>query len=410
MPVVSSIWKAVLGYIMQRKRKTLRASGKFYVFLGIMAALAAGLVLFYLKPGTAVAEEDSVDFTAVMPVVVVRDEEVVASESYGKAEYLVPDQQRVESGTPVVNVYRWGYNEKVMDDLVDVRTKIMQYEENNQTASATELASINDRILEKTRELRDSSDEHASAGSDAVAIEGELRELINNRIAYLRESVSSDQQLGEYRKQEQQLEERVGSWRDVWKTSDAGVVSYYFDGYEPVLNADTIRTASPAQVRQILDGTLPIAQIADGTEPLYRLVNNFQWYVVIPSETPVLEFANDNTFSVTFSDYADRKFEGTIIGHITEGNDHLYVMEFSEDIGALVNTRRAEATFSATFSGLSVPRDAVRSSDNVTGVYVVEGKSREFVPVTVSAEDGDRLVIEPDEPSSPLVDGARVDV
>lgn len=371
--------------------------------------MLVGVWYFLASRDVTVVEQGTIDFAAELPVVVVRDEEVIAVESYGRAHYLVPDQQRVEQETPVVEVFKWGYNDKVMSDLVDVRTKILQYESGLlQGTAASELSSINGEIDDITREIRIAANAQSAEADDVVALESQLARLMDERAQYLQSRGADDQQLEEYRKQEQQLAERVNSWRDVWTAPNAGVVSYYFDGYEPLLNAENIREASASQVRSILDGTLPMAQIAEGTEPLYRLVNNFQWYIVIPSYESVLEFANDNVFAVEFTEYPDRKFEGTIIGHIVEGSDHLYVMEFNEDIGQLVNTRRATARLTADFTGFRVPVDAVRQVDGKDGVYVVHEPDTTFVPVTVRATENSEAIVVPDDPGSALRAGVSV--
>lgn len=391
------------------RRRSFRASAKFYVILGILAACLAGGWFLFQRRETISIEPGTIDFSASMAAVVVRDEDVIASESYGMASYLVPDQQRVEADTPVVNIYKWGYNDKVMSDLVDVRTRILQYETTLLGSDTSGLTQLNKDIADITAQIRLlSSAEDAQVLADAAQLESRLTSLMNEREQLLRDRVTEDQQLEDYRKQEQQLEERVNSWRDVWSSPDAGVVSYYFDGYEPVVNADNIRDASVSQIRAILAGTLPPAQMAEGTEPLYRLVNNFQWYILIPSHEQVLEFANDNVFTAVFDEYPDRQFEGTVIGHIAEGGDHLYVMEFNEDIGSLVNTRRAQVQLSATFSGYKIPAQSVRTQDGTTGVYVVEERARVFVPVTVTAEEDGEAIILPVNNASPLQGGTRI--
>lgn len=400
--------KSAVGLSSARRKRAFRANAKFYIFLGIVAAAVVLVWLYVSGQETVQAEQGSMDFAVNMSCVVVRDEEVITAETFGMAGYLVPDQQRVEADTPVVEIYKWGYNDKVVNDLVDVRTKILQYESTLHGASSQDLQQMNDEITDVAKRIREASHNAGENAEDAASLEAKLTALMDERTQYLRERVSDDQQLEDYRKQERQLEERVSSWRDVWSSPEAGVVSYYFDGYEPVINAENIREASVSQVRSILGGTLPMAQIAEGTEPLYRLVNNFQWYIVIPSRDAMLEFANDNTFRVSFEGYPDRQFEGTVIGNISEGDDHLYVMEFNEDIGSLVNTRRARARISTTFSGLDVPVDALKDQDGRAGVYVVENKSSTFVPVTVRCMDSTQAIVEPIDSGSALRAGAAV--
>ncbi|MBD5560738.1 MAG: hypothetical protein HDQ87_10385 [Clostridia bacterium] len=387
------------------RRRTFRVNTKFYLFMALIAA-AAGLTLYMmLRTESAVVREGSLQFTASMPVVVVRDEEVITTESYEKVNFLVPDLQRVEADTPVAEIFRWGYNERVMNDVIDVQNQIEEYER-RAGALSEDVRETEASISEVTDEIRQIAN---GAEGDMIAAERRLNTLMDQKRQLLADGARRDSQLTALYDQEQQLLDRVNSWREISNAPQAGVVSYYYDGYERVINADNIRNVSADIVNALISGTLEVQTDEEDTaRPIYRLVDNFSWYVVLEPRERVLEFANDNTFTVVFADFPERRFEGRIIGNVSEGSTYLYVMEFAEDIGQLINTRRAQATLSAAFDGLIVPERAIVESGGQQGVYVMENKVRSFVPVNVRIVQDGEAVVETLDGSTRLQAGSRV--
>ncbi len=395
--------------MIRRKKQSFRPNAKFYIFLGAVAAAVVLILFFVLTINTVAVEQGSAQFETQAPVVVVRDEQVIAAENYEKASYLVPEGERVEADTPVAEVYKWGYIDKVMNDLIDVETKIQQYQENNVLSGVSdpELDALNTQIAAKAEEIRTLI---SSKTGDVIKAQRELTDLMAQKQDYLKGAVTADQQLDEFYSQEQQLQERVNGWREVMSAPEAGVVSFYFDGNESLLNADNIKSVTSETVRNIIDGTAENQLAEDGAaQPLYRLVNNFKWYILIDSQNAVREFANGNTFAIVFDDYPDRQFEGTVVGNVTEDGQYVYVVEISEDIGSLLNTRRADAKIYTTFEGLKVPEESVKEQDGQAGVYVVIGREKTFVPVEVKIVKDGSAIISPIEEGTLLAAGQHIE-
>ena len=389
---------------MVSRRRIIRVNTKFYVLIAAVAAAVGLLLFFFLHTESAVVSEGSLQFDMTLTAVVVRDEEVITTGSYEKVNYLVPDLQRVEADTAVAEIYRWGYNENVMNDVIDVQNRIEQYELEHGSVTQ-EVVSLNEQISEAAAAIRE-----IAAGGEGDMAEAELKltNLMDQKWQALSDSAGRDTQLEALYAQEQQLMDRVNSWREVSDAPKAGVVSYYYDGYESVINAGNLRNVNAAVIDALIAGTLQVAAEEEEARPLYRLVDNFSWYIVVHPPSRVPELANDNVFAVTFENYPDRAFEGRVIGNISEGSTYLYVLEFSEDIGSLVNVRRTEATLRATFEGLVVPEAAISESGGEQGVYVLENRVRTFVPVDVRITKDGEAVVAAKDGSSRLAAGSRV--
>ncbi|MDL2237621.1 hypothetical protein LJC56_07320 [Christensenellaceae bacterium OttesenSCG-928-K19] len=394
-------------YARQRRQPVIKANPKFYVFIGIIAAAVIAIVYFVTNVNTATVEMGEIRFEEDVAVVVVRDEQVITAENYGRANYLVAEGERVEADTPVADVYKWAYNDKVMNELTEKQKTIEQYQENErQDNDDQQLVEIQNSITAKAAEIRGLINNNSG---DLLAAERELQGLMDQKREYLKETVEVDAKLEEYYDEEAQLQERVDGWREVRVAPQAGVVSYYFDGAEQVLNANNLQQITIADVDAILQGTTSPEETVEQTqEPLFRLVNNFKWYLMVRKDEPMIEYANETEYEVGFANYLDRQYSGTVVGHIAEDTDYIYVIEILEDIGELLNTRRTDAKLGTKFEGLKVPSEALRESDGVTGVDVLVDGKKTFVPVIVKVVSEGSAIVEPLDVTSGLTTGSEV--
>ena len=393
------------------RRVARRINPKFYVFLGIVAAAVIAIVFFITNVNTAVVEQGEIMFEKALPVVVVRDEQVISAPSYGKPNYLAAEGERVEAGADVAEVYKGGYNDKVITELLEVQAKIEEYQE-NLLAGDEQLKSLNDQITQKSADMRQIV--NGELEGDIVTAENELKALMAQKQAYLRDTATADATLNDFYSKESELQGRVNEWKEAVTAPEAGVVSFYFDGAETKINADNISTITSDDVSEILNGGAEENQNTatdDAAEkPLFRLVNNYQWFLVTQSDTEIPEFAQGNTFSIAFDDYLDKPYSGTVVGTVKEEDAYVYALEITDDIGQLLNARRTDVKVFSKFEGMKVPEKALQEKDGVTGVTVVAGRDKTFVPIEVKIIKDGSAIIAPVDANSILTVNQHVEV
>lgn len=380
-----------------RRRKRRRSIINVKKFAAIIAAAAAAVVVIVLllHTGTVYTKQGSIDYETQQQAVVVRDEQVISAENYGTAEFVASEGERVAQGALVAEVYKLGYNEKVMSELVDVKTKIMQYQENNVLADVidADLDAINSDITKKGEEI--SQIINGQSDKNLVTAEKELNQLLQDKEDYLKNKINADAQLTEYYDQETQLEERVNSWRQEVVAPAAGTVSFYFDGCEELINAQNIQQLTIQNINDILNGSTLGQTTSDGTvRPVYRLVNNYEWYLVMVSTTPVQEFAIGNQFQIAFDEYLDKQYVGNVVGVRQEESGYVYTVKITDDIGQLLSTRRTKAKIYTTFEGIMVPTSSIKTENGMTGIYVKDEYGSTFVEVNVLTEKDGQAIIE----------------
>ncbi len=395
----------------ERRQRTRRPNAKFYVFVGTVTAVVILIVFLLTNISTVTVEQGEIRFEDSFPVVIVRDEKVISEENEGKANFLVPEGSRVEADRPVAEVYKWGYQDKVVQELTDQQNTIAAYQQNEllKNGEDQQFTALNESIDKKAAEV---SDMISTGVGDLLLAERELRELIKQRQEYLKETVPRDSMLEEYYSNEQLLQDRIEGWRQEVRAPQAGVVSFYFDGAEKFLNADNLQQITSADINDILNGTIKQQESGDALveQPLYRLVNNYKWYMLIESPVPLKEFSNGTVFDIAFDQYPARQYQGTVVGNISEETGQIYVVEVLDDIGELLSTRRTDARMFTKFEGLKVPLKAITEQNGIQGVTVVENRQRTFVPVEVKiSKDGSAIVV-PTGDAGTFVAGDKVEV
>ena len=394
---------------MVRRRASKKPTKNFYI---LIAAIAVGvfLLVFFLNYNPSIiAENGKIAFETTQNVVLARDEKVITEENYGKVTYIASEGEYVTEGAEIAEIYKIGYNDKVLSELLDVQTKIGQYQENTLLGDVLDqnLIAINTSIEQKAEAI--SLVVAGKSDADLLQLEKELKRLQEDKLLYLKEAVNPDSQLEEYYAQEEELASRVESWKQVVTAPEAGVVSFYFDGCESLLNANHLKQLSIKDINDILNGSA-LSQIkgTDTDSPLCRIVNSYKWYLLIVSSTSIPEFESGQEFYISFDEYLDKQYTGKIVGIREEDSGFVYAMEINDDIGPLISTRRTTAYIYTMFEGTKVPSSCIKSEEDTLGVYVKHGEKTEFVPIDILIERDGECIIEPQNDNYTISPGMEI--
>ena len=153
-----------------------------------------------------------------------------------------------------------------------------------------------------------------------------------------------------------------------------------------------------SNIDSILNGS-STERISDSktARPLYRLVNNYQWYVVIKAGAEVPEIKEGQTYSVVFEDIYDKQYTATVTSAREDRKGYLYTLSMNEDIGELLSARRVTVSMYNQFEGMILPKAAIYQEGETSYVDVVNGGSKVKTAVKVVVTQGDQAIVEPVE-------------
>lgn len=384
--------------MLMRRRK--RVTGRFYVFLLILAVIAFLIVRPHLDFGSkeAVIMTANTQYSQMMDCIIIRDEAITTSESTARVEYIAAENTLVNEGDTVAYVYTAGYSEGLLQKLEETRSKIQDYHKN------TILQNIKDADLERYDTIVDMMVlefkhlvNHDAKGSLLTAAR-QLETAMVNRQEYLRANKREDTKLTKLYDEENTRMTSIQSWRKVEKAGSTGVVSFYMDGYENDLTPDALPTLSSSDVRTVLDGgKLSSASKNNG---IYRIVNQDKWYVALVADAETWNPVVGQEYYLQMQGFEDLAFTASVTSVQKESGTLLAVFEINDPIGPLIYQRTGKAMLSITISGLSVTSKAIYEQNGQMGVWLYDVPGGTFIPVEVLSNDGENALIQP------LVEGA----
>lgn len=378
---------------MRKKRVT----GRFYVFLALLLA-GCYFILRELLPDAAseaLVQSANATYSYTVDAVVVRDETVAGYEGNARIVYAVDEGDVVPEQGEVCEVYPSGYSEKELQRLEIVRQSIRSYHEmildNIVDGELDRLENkVQDLALQVKTLIRNKS------GGSLLNLEKQLEKAMADRQEYLRQNQRQDYKLNDLYDQETKRLNALNSWQTIATSPRSGVVSFYLDGYEEYLNAETIETVTADQIKSVLAGR----SLASGTASrlntnIFRVVGTEKWYVVFLSGDVNWNPTAGQDFTFQIQGYADIAFVGRVISMQKSASEVMAVLEVSGSPGPLMNLRSGKANIAAYLSGMSVPVGALSEEGGQMGVWLQDAAGTTFTPVELLSKDSRNALVRP---------------
>ena len=393
---------------MAKSRK--RIKGRFF----LMILILVGFIALVVVVANALKKTGEIQFGSLgadleVNAAIIRDEKVIMSEPYEKITFDVVEGETVNNDQVIAQLYRRGYQDETMVTLLNLQKQIYDYQMQLLGGQAPqELVDLNANIDEVEKQIRAVS--RGQSTLDMLDLEQTLKDLEDQRVTLLQSVVTADTTLTQLYSDLKSQQNVMSSWkRDILNTGGTGIVSFYFDGYEQVLNVNKLSTINSALVKTVVNGG-NTAKNADSTSevPLYRIINNTHWFIAfVTNATDPMRLAEGEQYSVLFQDYSDQQYTATARASQVSENAVVNILEFNTDIGKLIGTRTVAATISKSAQGLVVPLSAIQIISGMPSINISYGDSVLRVEVDILAQSDNKAVIRAHNASDNLTAGMK---
>ncbi len=394
-------------YRRRNRRKVIKP--RFYVIIAITAlAIALGLY-FLLNPGDSdIINRGAATFSLKTDTVVVRDEVVYNAESeYGRAIYSAQEGEAVTSGTPLAEIYRWGYTDDIMQRLYDIESRILELQEELlEGISNPELSAVNSQIAS----LLDEAMEHSKSLNSSrtlLDIERDLKQAIAQRTELLRDSIPAPEELVLLFNQETAAFDTLDDWSKEIIAAENGLVSFYYDGFELAINADKLDLLTTSLLKDALSKN-GYSTLCGTRSYIYKIVSPNHWYIAfLTSENSTTRLTPGETYHVAFTGYESTPYTGIAREGKTSDGQIINILEFNMPIDDFLSIRTLEATIGGEFSGLRVQSEAVYTKAGSLYVTVMQYGEETEIEVDVLAESDGYALIRAKDVNAELYEGQR---
>lgn len=388
-------------------RRRVRIKPKFYLILTLFVGIIVTVLVLALQDSAGgTLKQGSMEAMITGKAVLIRDEMSISVDRYDRVEFSVGEGETVYEGMPIATVYKWGYTDDMAQTLLNTETEIYNAQKSQLSGvENAEFSSIELQIEQKRAAIRAAVS--GTGEGDTLTLQNELKTLMEQRTTFLKNTVQPTEELTRlYNTREEKLSQLASYKTEITAAKD-GRVSFYFDGFEQILNKDKLDTINAALVNTTVSGTVDSLG-GSGDNLLYRIVNTRLWYAAFVTdgeeEAGLLE---GQTYTVTFDGYEDQAFTATANELVHSEAGVLNMLEFTEDMGALLNSRVITLTANATLSGIVVPLDAIGNKDGASIITIENGDNDYDVQIDIIATNGENALIKARDGETTLSEGMR---
>ena len=343
----------------------------------------------------AVTCEESIELDGY----IMRDEMILEGKSGGVMLSSVRDGTRVSKDREAVRVY---YNESDLDIVNEISAVDKQLEVLRKSTMDTAYVSADmDKMDEEIKELISGMMIY-SAGNDlvgALANRDELLVRMNKRWLITNPGKVFEDKISELTNTRAALQSSLSGQYSGITTTKSGYYYASADGSEDIFSSDKIGTLTVEEFSEMINSK----PVEYSVKPAGKIVTDYKWYVAcsLPDEKARL-FDVGNKYSVEFTYNYGTVLDMVLHSRISDNKNDTAVLVFSS------NEMPADFEFTRnqkinvvynSYSGLKVPKDAVRVINDVKGVYVVSGTQIEFKRVEEIYSIDDYYIIEQDPES-----------
>ncbi|MBQ4545294.1 MAG: hypothetical protein II996_06965 [Oscillospiraceae bacterium] len=333
---------------------------------------------------TVSAVYTEVDDSVSLDGYVIRDERIVSG-NYGSGvlEMNMYEGERVANGSAVAVVYadeasaRRSHEAAEISEQIDRMTTLY-----SQSGESYDIDAANDRIAECAVSLVRMHQEGVSDTTDTAVEELKLRTLLHEYI--YRDKSELLGVIEKLREEKSKLGAAASVKKRIYAPS-AGYFSQYVDGYEGVLNSSLVLDARPSEFSSACDKYA----IPDGNA-MGKLISTNKWYfAAVTDESSSKRLSEGDYMTLKFQDKSLPQVQGEVV-RITEPENGKVLVVFLCNTHISSFTKVRKATVQAvikTYTGLKVPREALRvSDDGQNGVYCLIDSQVKFKPIEIIFE------------------------
>lgn len=312
---------------------------------------------------------------------IIRNEQVLKSDSDLSVSYTVEDGGRVAKGSVVAEVYsdETTAQNKLELNRIEAEIDSLKKAQNNTNLEAADLSVINSKITFNMLEMLSNFQNGNLAVSKTYSTD--LLDYMNRCQIVTGAEDSYESLIAKLETEAQKYESGVKKSKKTIKTDASGYFVSTVDGYENAFRVIDLETITADDIAAIKPDT-SVSENAIG-----KIIKGFTWYIAIT--LPVEDAAGFNegaTVKIATELKTCNEFQATVNSVNRENSSEKAVMVVScESMNAELAGLRSLPIrlIKQSYEGLRVSRRAIRVVDQQNGVYVVSGMTAEFVPVKI---------------------------
>ncbi len=322
---------------------------------------------------------------------IIRKETLVTNNKDGVLHFVTPDGSRVAKNGVVANIYSNSSASITVSKIDILNSQISDIEDilGYNDIEAANLELINSKISNALGEVI-----FAGAGGNYNGMEDYTEALLsanNRKQVALGVTTGLLERKEELKRELESLSATLPSAKGSIKAKESGYFVSKTDGYENVLKTDDLNQITV----DFLSSATPEKR---GVDVIGKIVSDYEWYIAATvSLNDSLKYKEGQILKLLTTVKSSPTLQVTVKQiNISETEEKAVLIFACSDMNSELATIRSGnmTVVNKEYSGLRIPKKALRVVDSQKGVYVQNGMQINFVPVEVVYRNDNYIICE----------------
>ncbi len=332
---------------------------------------------------------------------VVRNEKVVYSSKNGYIIKKLQENTRVPKGYKVVQMSN---KESVGDlsyqlDAINEKIDIAENKQANGNGFTDDINKIDNDIKGLLSEIK----KDARMGTFNITQRdiNKLSSMLEKKNAIASDNPFVKDNVTKMENEKKDIEELIRNSYTYTKSPEAGIVSFYIDGYENI-NGDNISNYDVFNEKPQDNSSKDEGDFVNAGDPLFKVVDNYQWYIYIkvPSKEPALKNGENVKLNIH-----EKSLDARVVKLIKQNDGHCALLGLNQQYDGFVKDRFVKLkVVKNSDEGMMLPYKSIINANGKRYVYKYASNGIKKIEVKVLATDGDKAVVD----SVDKLDGLKV--
>ncbi|MGN1320241.1 MAG: HlyD family efflux transporter periplasmic adaptor subunit, partial [Acutalibacteraceae bacterium] len=323
--------------------------------------------------------------------IIIREEKIIASDTSGTLHFVLDSGERVAKNGVIANIYSDAEASVTINRIEQLKSQIADIEEmqSYNDVEAADISLVNTKVTNSLNSLVRECATRKYSSIDEYSLE--LLTNMSRRQMITGEQTDFSARLAELNTELDTLSASLPQAVGYITTDTSGYFVSSIDGYENLLSCDDIDNITP----EFLD-SLKAEEINENA--VGKIVSGYVWYIAAKvSIEDSMQYKTGDTLTVKTSLKSNPELNVTVEKINTSKSDDSVVLILScqQMNSELASMRKGNMTIiKSTYSGLKLPKKALRVQDGKTGVFVRSGATLKFVTVNVIYSTDEYIICE----------------
>lgn len=358
--IITMVISQIVSYVTEEKQETVEA--------------------------TYISVSDSIDFKGIY----VRNETVINQQANGIIKYIYPDGSKIAKNSVIAESYNSKQTILAEQKIESIQSELKGLERavNPGIQMTAQPEFLSSRIDELNLNLQD-----YISDKDYVKVESTKAEIqvMMNILSLITNSQSKDdinERIADLKSQLISLNSSISSPAEVISSEKDGYFVSYIDGAEDKLNFEKLKDMSYDELELLIN-----QDYYKNNNIIGKVLENYSWEMagVIQLDNKFIQGTDVNLKLNESSTVVPVKLES--LTPVDNTDNSIIVVSCDELSSDMVQNRTENVSLIFNnYSGIKVPRKAIRFKDGVKGVYVLVGQNIKFKKLDVLYEGNDFVI------------------